>query len=338
MRSPMPGPEDEYFAQTEAEWHAVRESRKTLAKQRDKLRPPSLAALYWLFTRDDFMHLDVDITPLQLRLLQCAIQTQVLQHSQAARFVNVEDTFPEIPSGTPMCSRWATSAQLRLEEVQNLLLKWYILSKRLLSSFYSSELAVACYLMHHLVSMELHICFDDVQCLAGKDGLEVGQVLLPQFQRWAKSSSSLKAIAHAGQVFKIIQASYPCENHEYMRPLWWPVALTRATLVLWSYAVSNHVTERDQARDGDSAATSKAHLVALNDMGEDAGPYGKVIQLGEGEPGLVNSAGNLVPVNQISDILDMVLAILEDGKSKSTPLCESIHQFIQDIQRYGTPY
>lgn len=337
MRAPLPGPDIEYFAETEAEWRMVRETCERAAKETSKIRPPSLATLYWLFTRDDFMHLNAEISPLQLRLLQCAIQTQVLQHSQAARFVNVEEAFPEIPPGTSTYSRTTTTAQLRLEELQNHLVKWYILSKRLFSSTYCSELAVACYLMHHLISMELHVCFDDVQCLAGKDSLEVGQSLLPQFQRWADSSSGLKAVSHAGQVIKILQASYPCENFQYMRPLWWPVALVRATLVLWTFAVSNSITDRERTAHGDPI-TRKPRLILLNDPSEDAGPYGKIVHPGEGEPCLIDTEGSYVRINQSSEILDMVLLILEDGKSRSSPLCESIHQFIQDIQRYGIPY
>ncbi|KIV91966.1 hypothetical protein PV10_06451 [Exophiala mesophila] len=337
MRSPMPCPDDEFFSETEAEWLAARQTRLKHETESNTIRPPSLAALYWLFVRDDFLHLDVEITPLQLRLLQCAIQEQILQHSQSVRFMNVDKAYPNLPSGASTVSRSTACAQLRLEEIHSLLVRWFILSKRIQVSVFSSEISVACHLMHHLISMELYICFEDVQCLAGKDGLEVGQVLVPQFVRWAKSPSCLKAISHAGEVIKILQSSMIGEHNNQLRPLWWPVALTRATLVLWSYGISDHIaTRHDVATEG--SAVESLRLISVNDVNEQSGPYGKVVQIGEGQPCLSNASGLMIPINHVSKMLDVALEILEDAKPESTPLSESILRFIQEIQRCGIPY
>lgn len=79
-------------------------------------------------------------------------------------------------------------------------------------------------------------------------------------------------------------------------------------------------------------------LISVNDKNEEYGPYGKVVQLGEGIPCLTDSSGALVSLHQISDTLSISLEILEDGKNRSTPLCESVQEFLQDIQRCGIPY
>jgi len=238
---------------------------------------------------------------------------------------------------TSMASNSTTFAQLRHEEIQNLLVRWYILRKRILGPGNVSEVAVACTLMYHLISMELYICFDDVQLLAGKDGLEGGKVIIPQFQRWAKTSSCLKAIAHAGQVIRVLQESSPCKDHDFLRPLWWPVAVSRAALVLWSYAMVSAVAVGGNARE-DEPILGGTQLISVNDKNEEYGPYGKVVQLGEGIPCLTDSSGALVSLHQISDTLSISLEILEDGKNRSTPLCESVQEFLQDIQRCGIPY
>ena len=282
-----------------------------------------------MFLRDDFLHLDVVITPLQLRLLLCAIQTQVVQHAQTARFVTMEN----VPADLSMPSTSSSFAVLRHEELQNLLVRWYILRKRILGPSNVSEVAVACTLMYHLISMELHICFDDVQLLAGKDGLEGGKLIISPFQRWAKSSSCLKAIAHAGQVIKVLQ----CKDYDILRPLWWPVAVYRAALVLWSYAVALSLAAIDDTGK-DESPSSGTHFMSVNNKAEEVGPYGKVVQLGEGVPCLSASQGALVPLHQISDILSISLEILEDGKDRSTPLCGSVQELLQDIQRCGIPY
>lgn len=334
MRGPMPCPDSEFYCETEEEWLVAKSARLRMDAETKPIRAPSLASLYWLFTRDDFLHMNVVITPLQLRLLQCALQTQVLQNSQTARFINVEEAFPEIPLNTSTNSQLSTCAQIRLEEIQGLLVRWFILSKRVMGSKDSSEMSLACYLMHHLISMELHICFEDVQCLAGKDGLEVGRTLVPQFCRWAKSPASMRAIAHAGQVVSLLQSSVLGENSNQVRPLWWPVALTRATLVMWSYSISCRITARHEP----STYENLSLLIPLNDKNEDSGPYGKVIQFGEGQPCLINDGGKLVPLSIVHDMIDVSLKILEDVKSESTPLCESILRFIQEIQRCGVPY
>ena len=334
MRSPMPCADSEFFCETEEEWLVEKSARLKMVTEKDQIQAPSLASLYWLFTRDDFLHMNVFITPLQLRLLQCALQTQVLQNSQIARFINVEESFHGTSLGISTNSQLSTCAQIRLEEIQGLLVRWFVLSKRVLGSKESSEISLACYLMHHLISMELHICFEDVQCLAGKDGLEVGRTLVPQFCRWAKSPASMRAIAHAGQVINLLQSSVLGETSNQLRPLWWPVALTRATLVMWSYSISCCITARHESASYENLSL----LVPLNDRNEESGPYGRVLQRGEGQPCLINDAGRLIPLTNVHDMIHISLKILEDVKSESTPLCESILRFIQEIQRCGVPY
>lgn len=337
MRSTMPGPDVEYFAETEFKWREIRQQRQKTASQSAKAQPPSLAALYWLFLRDDFLHLHVEITPLQLRLLQCAIQTQVIQYAQTARFVNVENIIPGVTLNNATTSHSTTFAQLRHEELQGLLVRWYVLRKRVVTTDNSPELAIACTLMHHLASMELYICFDDVQLLAGKHGLAAGKEILPHFQRWVRSPASMKAIAHAGQVVRTLQKQFLDQSQDFPLPLWWPVAVSRVALVLWGYAVVDAVYKREKPEHED-ITTERDRFISINNMNEDVGPHGKVIQHGEGTPCLTSSECKLVPLSQIADVVTVSLDILDEGMIQSTPLCESVHQFLQDIRRCGNPY
>ncbi|KAK5195059.1 hypothetical protein LTR99_002702 [Exophiala xenobiotica] len=337
MRGTMPGPDEEYFADSEVKWREIKQQREKTTSQSAKVRPPSLAALYWLFLRDDFLHLSIEITPLQLRLLQCAVQTQVTQYAQTARFVNVENLLSGVVLSNAVTSHSTTFAQLRHEELQGLLVRWYLLSKRVLTPNVSSELAIACTLMYHLANMELYICFDDVQLLAGKHGLAAGKDILPQFQRWAKSPASMKALAHAGQVIRTLQKLFAGDDPDALWPLWWPVAVSRVALVLWSFAIVDAVLEREKSAEKGTAG-DMPRLISINDMSEEAGPYGKVIQHNEGTPCLSNYDSILFPLNQIADVLTISLDILERGMLRSTPLCESVYQFLQDIKRCGNPY
>ena len=333
----MPGPDVEFFADSEIKWKELKQQRESTNKQSNKVQPPSLAALYWLFLRDDFLYLSIDITPLQLRLLQCAVQTQVIQYAQTARFMNVEKLLPGVVLSSNITSHSTTFAQLRHEELQGLLVKWYVLSKRVLTPETSSELAVTCTLMYHLASMELYICFDDVQLLAGKHGFAAGKDILPQFQRWAASPLSMKAIAHAGQVIRTLQKLFASDDPDALLPLWWPVAVSRVALVLWSAAIADAVLEREKTAER-AGSGNLPRLISINDMSEEAGPYGKVVQHGEGTPCLSSQDGSLVPLSQIGDFLSICLDILERGMLRSTPLRESVYRFLQDIKGCGNPY
>jgi hypothetical protein len=199
--------------------------------------------------------------------------------------------------------------------------------------------------MAHLIGMELYICFDDVQLLAGKEGFEEGRILMPLFQRWTKTSAAVKAIFHSGQVIRIVSSL----DQKASRPLWWPLAIVRAALVLWAYGtvvsvdcVNCKSREPAHAQYTHQTPASQAQgLEAVN------GAIGDRALFGGAEmsffnhsttPCISNLEGRLIPLSETSEVLQVSIKLLEEGLSMSIPVCEYVRKFLQDIQNVGVVY
>ncbi|OAL35150.1 hypothetical protein AYO20_05627 [Fonsecaea nubica] len=326
MRSPIPSADELFFAETEEEWSALVRSYRQLEGpgNMSRLHPPSLAAFYGMFLRHNFLERHCHVTPLQLRLLLCAIQTQVTQFVQSNRFVSTEQSYADDPH-----VETSSFASLRQEELQTMLVKWYILRQKVLGTDGETEMTLACKLIYHLVWLELLICFSDIQLLAGREGPAGAKPLIPQFQRWFRSPFSFKALAHVGQVLEILQ----CPRHTVLRPLWWPVALFRVSLIMWAYSVGLKL-QPSRAQQEYELEFGSAPRIPLNDTEQGTGPHGRVIRQGEGIPCVLHPTGALIPVTEFHDASKMCLDLLEEGRVQSTPICEDVYRFLQAIRQY----
>lgn len=330
LRCPMPVSDELFLLETEEEWVDLTNEWANGGHPATSLHPLSLAEFYRLFLRQDFLHLNLYVTPLQLRLLLCTLQAQVSQYSERYRFIPLEEAFESQTAGTAA----SESLQLhQLEELENMLVKWSISAERVFATQFRSELKVACLLTAQLVWLELYICFDDVQLIAGKAGYEIGRPYLPQLQQWAQSSSARKAIAHAGNVIRILQVY----GNDSRRPAWWPVAVSRVALIMWCYIVGLYLCTGNTAGVNDEMLR-RADLISLNDPNKEFNPQGRVLQPGEGIPCIEDSYKNLIPLHEIPALFDYFIRILEGSKGPDTPILQSSSQFLRDIKSCGIPY
>ncbi|KFY16146.1 hypothetical protein V491_05433 [Pseudogymnoascus sp. VKM F-3775] len=329
IRCPMPISDELFLVDNEVQWANLVSEWAKDEQATTKLHPPSLTTFHYLFLRHDFFHLQLSVTPLQLRLLLCTIQAQVTQYSQSHRFVALEERFM---SSTALVGCGDFMQLHQQEEFENMLVKWNILAERVFAPQSNSELKVTCLLVSQLVWLELSICFDDVQLIAGKEGYKIGRLYLPQLQQWAQTSSARKAIACAGNVMKILQTS-----GDDLRPVWWPVAVSRVAMVMWCYSVGLYLSTGSTAGVDDSVL-SRVPLISLNDPEKDFDPRGRLLQPGEGIPCIQDSHGTLFPLHKVPELFDHCIQILEDSKGPDSPILESIRQFLQDIKNCGIPY
>lgn len=329
MRSSLPAADELFFAETEAEWSTLvqKHHQRDSPAAQTRPNPPSLATYYGLFLRHDALELLSEITPLHLRLLLCTIQTQVIQFSQTNRLATTASDVDGSSSGM------SNFASLRQEELQTMLIKWYILHQRVVSREKESMMTIACKLIYHLVCLELLICFSDVQLIAGREGAVGAKPLIPQLRRLARSPSWFRALAHVGQLLKVLQ--HP--DWGMLRPIWWPVALSRVALILWAYGIGLKL-KPGSSRDPHELGRDNPVMIALNDPSEEFSPNGRVVQPGEGLPCLYDSRGCLIPMREIPHTLRLCLDLLEEGKDQSLPICVEVHRFLQDIMRYDFPW
>jgi hypothetical protein len=314
MRSPMPNSEDLFLAQTAEAWRELvatkyGESNDEIFQHDVELKHPlSLSTFHNMFIQDNSFQFRQDVTAIHLRLLLCTIQTLVFQYSQTVRFVPDEEigsqNLPNLPTGNG-------NSVAREEELTYLLARWYLPRRRVvLSDTVSQNLHTASTLIFHLVAMELYICYEDVQLLVGKEGLGESRLLLPSFQRWASSPRAARALSHAGQVLRIMKSL----GSEVARPCWWPLAVSRAALVLWSYGI---VVSLRPPKDHVLTESQPYYFESIdNDADAEGAMFGtprlRLVEQGC-MPCLSNQDETLVPIIQITNILDICLKMLEDG-------------------------
>jgi len=333
MRSPMPNSEDLFLAQTAETWRELVATKyggsndEIFQHDVELKHPLSLSTFHNMFIQDNSFQFRQDVTAIHLRLLLCTIQTLVFQHSQTVRFVPDEEigsqNLPNLPTGT----RYSVA---REEELTYLLARWYLPRRRVvLSDTDSQNLHTASTLVFHLVAMELYICYEDVQLLAGKEGLCESRLLLPSFQQWASSPRAARALSHAGQLLRIVKSL----GSEVVRPCWWPLAVSRAALVLWSYGI---VVSLRPSKDQVLTDSQSYYFESIdNDADAEGAMFGtprlRLVEQGC-MPCLSNQDETLVPIVQITNILDICLKMLEDGQKFSSPLCASVQTFLQAVK------
>ncbi|KAB5549531.1 hypothetical protein GE09DRAFT_1126787 [Coniochaeta sp. 2T2.1] len=330
IRCPMPTTDELFFAETEERWLAILGQWKQENILGRKLSPPSLSNFYLWFQRPDFHDLGYDTTPLQLRLLLCTISTQVLQFAQTNRFIPAGDRYVSayIGKSNNVCS------MLRREELEGMLGKWQVLASRTLTADVPSETRLWCKLTYHIIWLELLICYEDVQIIAGKEGYESGKSLLTHLQWWTQSSLARRATVHAGRILKIIRQS----SRDLVRPLWWPLAVSRAALVLWCYTVGNSLAANKPV-PLDGLLPNGTLLVPLYTSGDDdfARDVPELYR-GEDMPCIPDVHGSLVPLCKVAAFFDVCIQHLDPGKSLNVPIRDSVYRFLEDVKKSGMPY
>lgn len=338
MQARMPSPENMFSASTADQWRAARIVHEHEMKAVDfDSSSLSLAGLYHLFDRQDFLGQRIIATPLQLRLLLCALQTQVMQFAQLQRFIPATSPIGALAvMKTPR--PWSI---LRLEELETLLMRWRLFHDRVRETYESSNSKdsgctaelLSCALLYHIIKIELYICFDDVQIVLGKEGFTAGQALLGTLRHWVQSSAARKAVAHAGQVFGILTNSVNAQ----LLPLWWPVALSRIASVIWAYTVGLHA-ETGTTAGMPHAFLQSARLICTASLAGSPVADGIIVHPGEGLPCLGQHDGRLVPLHQLDAVLDACVSLLQRESVKILPLSVGVQAFLLDLKHTGNPY
>ncbi|KIW84768.1 hypothetical protein Z517_00156 [Fonsecaea pedrosoi CBS 271.37] len=353
MRCPMPSNEALFAASSGNAWkdllqlHQSELTTPTSSTVATLKCPHSLAAFHRRFLSGNIFQFQDAVTPFEVRLLLCSIQTLVSQYSQTKRFVPEEEEFyPE----TCTMSASTEYGQLRREELHYLLVKWHLLYRRVMPHVTPIRCGtdLSCILMAHLIAMELYVSFDDVQLFAGKEGFVEGRMLMPSFRRWAKTSGAARALLHAGQIMHTLRVV----AEGTARPLWWPLAVARAALLLWAYGMAaqadeGNIDDRDctshpsLANSGHLSAKQYQGLDPIDGELEDSALFSGSL-IGYWDKGKVPCLqvpdGSFTPLLQISETLELSISLLRNGENVSTPLCRSVRTFLQDIQGLGVTY
>jgi hypothetical protein len=302
--APMPDSERLWQAKTATEWseifNQVHEFSGTFSSAGSIARPHSLRDLFRCFLDEEIITQGVEMTPLQLRLLLHPLQSLAWQQNQLLScFSDKLGNRSRVPRAVS-----AASTRQRLEEVQALLQRWYDLAERYLKS---NPLCVAMQsnlAFYHLISLNTVTNFPEIEKLARREGFDgTYQRLLWLHKRCIADVP--KAIFHAGQVMRLIRAM-----PRGVRPPWWPGAIYRVALVLWTDSLTQNEAVSPTA-SGIFNVTGMSF--AADSLPPEHPLIVRYLSKHEGTPALTKRDGSLILLDHAYTVLSHCIEVIDEG-------------------------
>ncbi|KAA8566494.1 hypothetical protein EYC84_009054 [Monilinia fructicola] len=247
---------------------------------------PSLCGLFRDMLSDNIERRHGQLSPLQLKLLLHPLHSSLCHLHQAL-------SFHSEPYSSRQGTRTVTKASnlLRLEEAQSLLQKWYDLC-----DFHIKKRAKF---------LNAVTFFPEIERLARKEDFD-GTSLEISLRYKRCIYSSREALFHCGQVIRLV-TSMPREG----RPRWWPVAIYRATMILWLESVSCIETHTQRL--------DKGAIFPIDAVAPDHPSVKSYLWNGEGIPVLSKGEG-YVELQKPDDVMHHCISLLESGVT--LPVCD----------------
>lgn len=298
IQAPMPSSEHLWAARTADEW-AVRYQEVLKDKS---LEGASLRDLFTSFVEGELSNTDIDLSPIQLRLLLHPLQTLVCQLRQ---FLTCLPDSGRQSMGTSI-SKVAIKA--RLEEISALLRQWYAFTQRCIAK----EGGETCWttkaslIMYHLISLNTRSSLAFIEQFARG---EVQCASARHASQWLKRhcvDEPEEILFHCGQVMRLITST-----PDALRPPWWAGAIYRVGLIGWATSMAGAAGSRlplDHATEVDKP-------FAIDTLEPEHPSIQQYLQYKEGVPMLSRRNGRLVEMKVPINILQHCVSILEEDLS-----------------------
>lgn len=331
LQCPLPGPELLWLAPSAEQWLSGIQSIYgcTVNVNPHLLTTPSLTpSLYDLF--QDFLHDNLSrrqssLEPQQMRLLLHPLQSLLCHLRQML------SCFSDILGNRRATGRTVTKASThqRLEEVQNLLQKWYELAMTMQKANPACPITRCNLVLYHLICLNAVTNFPEIERLARKDGFEANGPTHWELSLRHKRCiyQREEAILHCGQVLRLLRSLSSDKQ-----PSWWAAALYRVTMVLWTDGIGR----LDPSFKNLTSSSSSSSSVTAKEGGSPAavgsspGPTGLVfvdqvtpedpaviayLWGGDGTAAFTSAGGTTISLDDPSDVLDLGIKTIESGIS-----------------------
>jgi len=322
LQCPLPGPEVLWMSRNAEEWMAnVQSIYGCTANVNPQLLnsqslTPSLCDLFQDFLHDNLSRRQSSLTPYQLRLLLHPLQSLLCHLRQML------SCFSDVLSTRRATSRTVTKAStmLRLEEVQALLQKWYELSMLLYKANPNCSATRSNLVLYHLISLNAVTNFPEIERLARREGFD-GSYWELSLRHKRCVYNREEAVFHCGQVMRLLRSMAPDR-----RPCWWPAAIYRATLILWTDSIARldpNFQKQQPTQSPTQAAqsqpspvpTAQPSPVATNgDKAAENLPTPTPTTASTPVAPNMNAGGNAVAVDQVTPEDPAVIAYLWSGE------------------------
>ncbi|KEF54717.1 uncharacterized protein A1O9_09159 [Exophiala aquamarina CBS 119918] len=203
-----------------------------------------------------------------------------------------------------------TSSALRFDEIKSLLQTWWSVFRGLdVESTRHFALQQVTEILYHLLNLKLAVSWSHVE--------QFSRAFSKQPQAFPQLSVTAvrrprEAVFHCGQILRILH-----NMDTEIRPLWWPSALHRVAIILWTLSMIDS-TERPERSD--SAMTPN---IAIDRLPPDDPIWQPFLRRDMGGPCLTAEDGSLQPIDDASTVLQVCSDSLRRHKNVSY-LAESL--------------
>lgn len=203
-----------------------------------------------------------------------------------------------------------TSSTLRFEEIKTLLRTWWSVFRGL-DGDTTRHLALqqATEILYHLLNLKLAASWSHVE--------QFSKAFSKQPQAFPHLSVTAlrrprEAVFHCGQILRVLH-----NMDTEIRPLWWPVALYRVAIILWTLSMVHSI---EQPESSDSATTSD---IAVDRLLPDDPIWQPFLRHDIGNPCLTDEDGSLQSIDNANTVLQICSDSLRRHKNVSY-LAESL--------------
>lgn len=315
LQCPLPAPEVLWSAQNSEQWLAAIQSYYgcTTNVNPQLLNSPSLTpSLYDLF--QDFLHDNLSrrqgsLSPQQLRLILHPLQALLCHLRQML------SCFSDVLGARRTAARTVTraSTQLRLEEVQQLLQKWYEITMTYYKANPSCPVTRCNMVLYHLIALNAVTNFPEIERLARRENFDNSSPTSPHWELSLRHKRCIyareDAVFHSGQALRNLRLM-PNDR----RPAWWSAAIYRASLVLWADTICKldpNFQTADKAQQSGMGSPGSS-LIAIDQLApEDP----SLVSYLWGNQGIGVLDGGTYSLDKPGDILTYAVKNIESGFS-----------------------
>lgn len=317
LQCPLPAPEILWSAQNSERWLAAIQSCYGCTTNvnpqllNSQALTPSLYDLFQDFLHDSLFKRQGSLSPQQLRLILHPIQALICHLRQML------SCFSDVLGTRRTASRTVTRASTlsRLEEVQQLLRKWFELTMTYYKANPACPVTRCNLVLYHLIALNAVTSFPEIERLARRENFDTTNTS-PHWELTLRHKRCIysreEALFHSGQVFRHLRLM-PNDR----RPAWWATAMYRATLVVWVDSICK-LDPNFQAADKTQQSgigSPGAGLVAIDQLPADDPTLGGYLYGSEGVGVLTRLDGGTFSLNKPEEILTYAVKNIESGFS-----------------------
>ncbi|OAG45115.1 hypothetical protein AYO21_00463 [Fonsecaea monophora] len=312
LEAPLPDKDELWLARNSEEWKQVLDHEdgviQTCSEALSQRPKHSLRLLFQLFLDNDLNQSGLAITPLRLRLLLYPIQTLIQQYCQLLNIFSDSGI-----SVTVSKTMTRTSSLIRVEEIQNLLQRWWSLTEMCVPvGGRQQRMTEANYILYHLISLDVHTSFKEMEAFARGCRPDWTSSRTPYTaERWIYAVP--EALFHCGQILRLVRDMPP-----NARPVWWAAAIYRVTIVLWIYSLSYTFGPSQPAQPHPGLDSIKQQEPIQIDQVLSKDPRTiQFLKYNRGDPRLTKSDGTSAKFDSPSTVLALCIAAVDGGPGSS---------------------